>query len=157
MQTVLGSQLYLHRQSQWCRGVNLSPWEIWVLIISGKCCAEADNFVTPARCAEKLHWAVQGKHFIHVWIPRLFAASQGSGVIQGRAVSHGCFPVEMPPALFWYMGDVYFCENTPWAVEFLFFFFLFFSFFFPFSFFFFSFKWMKTIKITIKITTLNPV
>lgn len=139
MQTVLGSQLYLHWQSQQCRGANLSPWEIWVLIISGKCCAEADNFVTPARCVEKLHRAVQGKHFIHVWIPRLFAASQGSGVIQGRAVSHGCFPVEMPPALFWYMVNVYFCENnnTPWAVEFRFFFLfllLFFLFFFKFFF-----------------------
>lgn len=95
---------FLHPPSRQCRGASLSPWEIWVLIISGKCCAEADNFVTAARRVEELHWTLQGKHFIHVWIPRLFAASRGRGANQGRSISHGCFALEMPRVMGWWSG-----------------------------------------------------
>jgi len=48
-----------------------------VLIISGKCCAEADDFVTPARRVEEFHWTARGKHCWHVCTPRLSAAARG--------------------------------------------------------------------------------
>lgn len=147
MQSVLGNHLFLYQQSQQCRGANLSPWEIWVLIISGKRCAEADNFSRQpgmlrsytGQCKENTSFVLE---FFASMRPPGAAVRSRADVFHTAAFLWKCL---QQCSDMWWMFVYVRIPRGQWDC-FLFFLPLFFYFFIYFPFF--SFKWMKILKIT---------